>query len=51
MIEEDVDKKVQDYFHKHTFDIPQSLKTNKDMSLEKKEFVHSSKIDWLLQRL
>lgn len=45
MIEGDVDKKVKEYFEKHTFDIPLNLKTNKDMSLEKKEFVHHSKVD------
>jgi len=45
MIEEDVDQKVKDYFEKHTFDIPLNLKTNKDMSQEKKEFVHHSKVD------
>jgi len=49
MIEEDVDKKVKEYFEKHTFDIPTNLKANKDMSLEKKEFVHHSKVDRLLQ--
>jgi len=45
MIDEDIDEKVKAYFDKHNFDFSLSLKNNKDMSLEKKEFIHSSKID------
>jgi len=36
MVDEDVDKKVKEYFDKHTFEFSLNLKNNKEMSLEKK---------------